>query len=495
MPTRCSCCVAAVRKGYPGMPEVANLPLPAKLLQQGVRDMVRICDGRMSGTAYGTVVLHVAPEAAAGGPLGLVRTGDFVILDVAARRLDIDIPAEELAARQSRCGDGQRLCEAASRLGAALRCNGPAGQHRSRPGLSARGIRRQSLSRIPLTEEQTTMSTPIADGRPIRWGILGAGGIADDRQRRHQPDRRQRRHRRRCTRRRPSCRARRPRGAARSYGDYAALVNDDEVDVVYVSTTHPHHRAHSLLAIEAGKAVLIEKPVCLNAADAREVFAAATRAGVFAMEAMWMRTNPLIRMAQQMIADGAIGEVRGVRSEFGLGLAFDPKHRLYELANGGGALLDLGVYPATFAYLFLGPPDKVITVGTLASTGSDETVAMQWMYGSHPGAQIWTSVPIHAPNEAAILGTKGWITLLPQMYRPGGLVLHNDAGERHVDDPLAGNGSGYQPEIEEVERCLRAGLHREPAHPARRHASRFSRSLTTHEQLSVCVYPGEKGRS
>ena len=86
-------------RGYPGMPEVANMPLPAKLLRQGVRDMVRVCDGRMSGTAYGTVVLHVAPEAAAGGPLALVRTGDFVILDVAARRLDIDIPAEELASR------------------------------------------------------------------------------------------------------------------------------------------------------------------------------------------------------------------------------------------------------------------------------------------------------------------------------------------------------------------------------------------------------------
>ena len=86
-------------KGYPGMPEVANMPLPAKLLRHGVRDMVRICDGRMSGTAYGTVVLHVSPEAAAGGPLAVVRTGDFVILDVAARRLDIDVPAVELAAR------------------------------------------------------------------------------------------------------------------------------------------------------------------------------------------------------------------------------------------------------------------------------------------------------------------------------------------------------------------------------------------------------------
>jgi dihydroxy-acid dehydratase len=86
-------------RGYPGMPEVANLPLPAKLLQQGVRDMVRVCDGRMSGTAYGTVVLHVAPEAAAGGPLGLVRTGDVIVLDVPARRIDVDVPPEELARR------------------------------------------------------------------------------------------------------------------------------------------------------------------------------------------------------------------------------------------------------------------------------------------------------------------------------------------------------------------------------------------------------------
>ncbi|MEU0407512.1 IlvD/Edd family dehydratase [Streptomyces griseorubiginosus] len=86
-------------KGYPGMPEVANMPLPTKLLEQGVRDMVRICDGRMSGTAYGTVVLHVAPEAAAGGPLAVVRTGDVISLDVAARRIDLEVPAAELAAR------------------------------------------------------------------------------------------------------------------------------------------------------------------------------------------------------------------------------------------------------------------------------------------------------------------------------------------------------------------------------------------------------------
>jgi predicted dehydrogenase len=309
------------------------------------------------------------------------------------------------------------------------------------------------------------MPLPIADGRPIRWGILGAGYIADtvsddinltdgnvvaavaarDADRAAQfADR---------------------HGAPRSYGDYSALVNDDEIDVVYVTTTHPHHRAHALLAIEAGKAVLVEKPVCLNAADAREVFTAATKAGVFAMEAMWTRTNPLIRQAQQLIADGVIGAVRGLRNEFGLGLAFDPTHRLYDVENGGGALLDLGVYPATFAYLFLGPPDEVRTIGTLSPTGSDETVAMEWLYGGRPGAQLWTSASIHAPNEAAILGSEGWISFLPVAYRPGGMILRNDAGETHFDDPLAGRGHGYGPEIEEVDRCLRAGLMESPLIP------------------------------
>ena len=87
-------------RGYPGMPEVANMPLPKKLLEQGVRDMVRVCDGRMSGTAYGTVVLHVAPEAAAGGPLGLAKTGDWIVLDVPNRSLTLDVPHDELAQRE-----------------------------------------------------------------------------------------------------------------------------------------------------------------------------------------------------------------------------------------------------------------------------------------------------------------------------------------------------------------------------------------------------------
>jgi predicted dehydrogenase len=309
------------------------------------------------------------------------------------------------------------------------------------------------------------MPEPLPADRPIRWGILGAGGIADTVSHdigstdgnvvaavgaRHGE--------------RAAAFAAR-HGAERSYGSYEALVADDGIDVVYIATTHPSHRDLALLAIAAGKPVLIEKPVCLNAADAREVFAAARKADVFAMEAMWMRTNPLILKARQLIADGAIGEVRGVRHEFGLGIPFDPGHRLYDLENGGGALLDLGVYPATFAHVFLGHPDQVITVGTLAESGADDIVAMQWLYGGVPKAQLWVSVSTAAPNEAAILGTDGWIRILAPALRPRGLVVHSADTEYTIEDPLAGQGTGYGPEIREVARCLRAGVAESPLIP------------------------------
>jgi predicted dehydrogenase len=309
------------------------------------------------------------------------------------------------------------------------------------------------------------MPTAITEDRPIRWGILGAGWIAEQ-----------------------VCEninltsgnviaavaARNAQRAADfadrydvggSYGSYQALLNDDQVDVVYVATTHPSHHALSLLAIEAGKALLIEKPMCLNAKDAKQVLAAAAGADVFATEAMWMRTNPLIRKAQELVADGVIGDVVGVRAEFGLGLPFDPGHRLYDLDNGGGALLDLGIYPATFAYLFLGRPDEALTFGTLSPAGADDTVHLQWLYNGVPKAQLWCSASTAAPNQAAIYGTRGWIRFEAPMFRPTGLTVHSGADEYQIEDPIAGIGPGYGPEIEEVERCLRAGLAESPLIP------------------------------
>ncbi len=336
------------------------------------------------------------------------------------------------------------------------------------------------------------MYAAIDPGRPVRWGFIGAGGIADklandigltegnvvvavsardagraaDFAKRH--------------------------GIERSYGSYKELVADDGVDVVYIATTHPGHKSQSLMAIEAGKSLLIEKPVCLNAADAREVFRAAVSAGVFAMEAMWMRCNPLVLRAEQLIAEGAIGEVQGVRFEFGLGIPFDPTHRLFELANGGGALLDLGIYPASFAFHFLGLPDEVRTVGTLSPTGSDDIVAMQWIYADVPRADLWCSATVHAPNKSAIRGTKGWLEFQPMAWRPTGLIVHNADGEYLIPDPLDGHGFGYTAQVLEVERCLREGLTESPLVPTADTIAILEILDGARAAVGV-VYPGEKG--
>ncbi|MGI8666776.1 MAG: Gfo/Idh/MocA family protein [Jatrophihabitans sp.] len=297
----------------------------------------------------------------------------------------------------------------------------------------------------------------IAADRPVRWGFIGAGGIAaklaGDLARSQSnvlgavaarsADR--------------AAAFAEQFGAASSYGDYRRLVADPEVDVVYIATTHPQHREQALLAISAGKPVLIEKPVCLNAADTAEVFHAAAAAGVFAMEAMWMRTNPLIRTAQKLIADGVIGDLRSVRAEMSLGLPYDPTHRLYDPANGGGALLDLGIYPLTFAWIFLSNPAEVRFSGQLADSGVDETVAIQCDYDSGATAQLWCSASVPGPYRGLIQGTDGWIRTEGRFHRPAGLTVTTRDGQTTVDDPLDRQLRGYLPEIEEVERCLRAG--------------------------------------
>jgi predicted dehydrogenase len=331
---------------------------------------------------------------------------------------------------------------------------------------------------------------PASDDQLIRWGILGAGGIAGKfaADLAHTPGSTLVAVGARDADRAADFAAR--FGAPRSYGSYAELAADPDLDVVYIATTHPGHREQALLAIAAGKAVLIEKPVCLNAADAREVFAAAAAAGVFAMEAMWMRTNPLIRKAQELLAGSAIGELASVRAELGLGRAYDPTHRLYDLANGGGALLDLGIYPVTFGWIFGGPPQSMAVTGTLAPTGSDATVAMQWNYPGGRDAQLWFSAPLAAPFRALVVGAEGWIRTEGKFYRPSALTVHIGGVESRIEDPLDPDSFGYTPEIAEVARCLRAGLTESPLVPAADTIAILELLDRARAELGV-RYPGE----
>jgi predicted dehydrogenase len=245
-------------------------------------------------------------------------------------------------------------------------------------------------------------------------------------------------------------------GIPRSYGSYAELVADPDVDVVYVATTHGQHHEHALLALEAGKPVLVEKAFTLNARQAREVVAAARERRLFCMEAMWSRFNPLVREALDLAASGRIGDIVGVRADLSRRFEFDPSHRLFDLAAGGGALLDLGVYPVTFVWQLLGRPDTVSTTGTLSPTGSDLTVASQWGYADGRVAQIYCSAAGTSPLAALITGTAGWISVEPRVHRPERLVVA-EGGEKAVLPAAPEPGNGYRREIAEVADRLRSG--------------------------------------
>lgn len=148
-------------------------------------------------------------------------------------------------------------------------------------------------------------------------------------------------------------------GIERAYGDWDALAQDADVDIVYVATPHSAHRTAAGLCLEAGRNVLVEKAFTLNSREATELVALAGERGGFLMEAMWMYCNPLVRRLKALVDDGAIGEVRTVQADFGLAGPFPPAHRLRDPAQGGGALLDLGVYPVSFAHLLLGEPADI----------------------------------------------------------------------------------------------------------------------------------------
>ena len=300
----------------------------------------------------------------------------------------------------------------------------------------------------------------VRAGQPIRWGFLGAGGIAASMAADlHHGNNMLYAVAARDADRGAAFAAR--FGASHSYGDYRSVVEDPDVDIVYVATTHPFHREQALIAIDAGKHVLIEKPLTLNATHAREVLTAARDKGVFAMEAVWMRANPLILKAQEIVARGVIGDVVAVHADFSIGLDFDPAHRLFDLANGGGALLDLGVYPLHFAWLFLGRPDTQQVLGTLSPTGSDATVALQWGYASGATAQLRCATTAFTPGRATIAGTVGSISVEPWFLNPGRLMVTTSEGESRIE----GEDTAYGPQIEEVERCLRAGLLESPLAP------------------------------
>lgn len=236
---------------------------------------------------------------------------------------------------------------------------------------------------------------------------------------------------------------------------YEALVADPDVDAIYVATPHSHHSEHALLAINHGKPVLVEKPFTRNLAEGSAVVDAATRAKVFAMEAMWSRFLPHTEALRQVIARGEIGEVVHVHAEHGQHFPFDPKHRIHAPELAGGALLDLGVYPLAFIQAMVGAPSSVVARGHMTELGVDGQVSMILDYDGTTQASAYTTLWGLTGITATITGTEGRIEIHGPFLRPASFTVWRRDGVRwDFDQPVQ---NGFQYEAAEVARCLAAG--------------------------------------
>jgi predicted dehydrogenase len=245
-------------------------------------------------------------------------------------------------------------------------------------------------------------------------------------------------------------------GLARAYGSYAEILADPEIDVLYVATPHAQHHAFALAALRAGKALLIEKSFTATTAGAIEVVDLARQSGVFVMEAMWTRFQPAVVALRELVADGAIGEVRSVQADLGVAKEYEPTDRLFDLALGGGALLDLGVYVVSFAQMLLGTPSRVVAAGSLFPSGVDAEASLLLDHGDGRTATLTTSLRQALPGQARVFGTTGWIDVLPRFHHPQTIVLHR-AGAEPQTITRQQTGGGYAHELIEVTACLRAG--------------------------------------
>jgi predicted dehydrogenase len=244
----------------------------------------------------------------------------------------------------------------------------------------------------------------------------------------------------------------------RAHPSYEALVSDPEVDIIYVSTPHPMHHENARLALEHGKHVLVEKAFTLNRAEAEDLQSLAAERGLLVMEAMWTRYLPHMVRIRELIADGVLGEIRAVTADHTQLLPTDPAHRLNALELGGGALLDLGIYPISFIWDILGAPTDIRAVGRLIDTGADSEVATVMM---HEGGAVSTSLSssrASGPNAAGILGTAARIEIdrvwyVPTTFR---VILPDGTVQEEYVSEVDGRGMQYQAFA--AERLVRDGI-------------------------------------
>ena len=335
-----------------------------------------------------------------------------------------------------------------------------------------------------MTSDVTT-SSPV----PIRWGILGTGFIAHTQTvdligcgftvaavgSRSQG---------------PADAFAAEFGIPVAHGSYEALVADPGVDAIYISTPHPFHAENALLALRAGKHVLIEKPFTLTAGQAVEVVDAAEAAGLVVMEAMWTRFLPHMLRIREIIASGTLGDVRTLIADHNQDLPKDPLHRLNNPALGGGALLDLGIYPVSFAFDIFGAPTVVKALAAKTVTGVDRQTAILLGFDDGRQAVLHSALDTKGPNTASILGTEGRIEVDSVWYSPTTFTVFDSEGEviERFDTVVAHRGMQFQ--AWEFERRIRED-DRSPAILPAAESARIMETLDAVREQIGLSYPGE----
>jgi len=254
-------------------------------------------------------------------------------------------------------------------------------------------------------------------------------------------------------------------GFEKFFGSYEEMASDANVDIVYVATPHSLHRNHALLCLKQGRAVLVEKAFALTAGQASEMIAEARRKGIFLMEAFWTRFQPSFQKIMELLQSGEAGKAMMIRSEFCFHAPYNPDNRLYNLALGGGSLLDIGIYPVFWALQIFGSPQEIQITADLAPTGADRSMAMTFKYPGGEIAQLASSFAVCSDTQTEIWCEKGFIRVRridPSTVKV--MVSRKDVSEEelifHLDD-----GTGLFFEAQHVMECLDAGLTESPLLP------------------------------
>jgi predicted dehydrogenase len=323
----------------------------------------------------------------------------------------------------------------------------------------------------------------------LRWGILGTGGIAQQFTR----DLLLTGHNVAAVGSRTRESAQRFAAAFElpaAHASYESLVADPSVDLVYVATPHPFHYPNARLALEAGKHVLVEKPFTLNAVQAQRLVTHAADRGLLVLEAMWTRWLPHMVRLREIVAAGAIGEPRSMSADHTQRLPGDPAHRLNALELGGGALLDLGVYPVSFASELFGSPQSVQATAAFKETGADAQVATMFKYAGGQIATTYSSSVTRGPNVAVVLGSQGHIEIDSVWYSATGLRVYDQDGTLVSEVRPAVEGRGMHFQAAEAERLVSEGRIASDILPPQETVAIMATLDAIREQIGL-RYPGE----